>query len=60
MSAKPGDKVKGTIDWNRRYFFMRCHTAAHLLSGLIHKETEAQITGNQISEEKTRIDFCLS
>jgi misacylated tRNA(Ala) deacylase len=56
---KVGDKVKGKIDWDRRYLFMRCHTAAHLLSGLIHKKTGAQITGNQISEEKTRIDFNL-
>ena len=55
----PGDSVKGKLNWDRRYFFMRCHTAAHLLAGLIHNETNAQITGNQISEDKIRIDFNL-
>ncbi len=54
-----GDKVKGVINWERRYLFMRYHTAAHIISSVIHKETGAFITGNQISEEKTRIDFNL-
>ncbi len=56
---KPGDKVKGMIDWERRHNFMRYHTASHILSGLMHKEAGAEITGNQISEEKARIDFAL-
>ena len=56
---RPGDEVECDIDWERRYLFMRYHTAAHVLSGLIYKETGAIITGNQISEDKTRIDFSL-
>lgn len=56
---KEGDSVFCRIDWARRYLFMRYHTACHLLSGVINKETGAQITGNQISEDKTRIDFSL-
>jgi misacylated tRNA(Ala) deacylase len=54
-----GDKVKGKINWERRYLFMRYHTAAHILSTVIHNETGAAITGNQIAEDKTRIDFDL-
>ncbi len=54
-----GDSVHGIIDWDRRYYFMRCHTAAHILSAVIHKETGAFITGNNISEDKVRIDFNL-
>jgi misacylated tRNA(Ala) deacylase len=54
-----GDKVKCRIDWPRRFLFMRYHTAAHVLSAIIHKETGAMITGNQIAEDKTRIDFSL-
>jgi len=54
-----GDRVKCRIDWSRRYLFMRYHTAAHVLSAIIHKETGAMITGNQIAEDKTRIDFSL-
>ena len=51
--------VHGIIDWNRRYYFMRCHTAAHVVSAVIHKKTGALITGNNIDEEKVRIDFNL-
>ncbi|HII15437.1 MAG TPA: alanyl-tRNA editing protein [Nanoarchaeota archaeon] len=56
---KQGDKVHGIIDWERRYKFMKCHTAAHVLSGVINHETGALITGNQIAEDKTRLDFSL-
>jgi misacylated tRNA(Ala) deacylase len=54
-----GDKVAGSIDWDRRYRFMRSHTACHLLSAVIFKETGAMITGNQIGEERSRVDFSL-
>ena len=54
-----GETVHCKIDWERRYTFMRYHTAAHILSAVIHKETGALITGNQISLDKTRIDFNL-
>ena len=56
---KKGDKIKGEIAWQRRYKLMRAHTAAHIISEVIHKETKALITGNQISEDKVRIDFSL-
>jgi len=55
-----GDKVTGRIDWDRRYLFMRSHTACHVLSAVINKETGALITGNQIGEAKTRVDFSLT
>ncbi|MBW2997407.1 alanyl-tRNA editing protein [Candidatus Woesearchaeota archaeon] len=56
---KEGDQVTGLLDWARRYRFMRGHTACHVLSYIVNKETGALITGNQISEEKCRIDFDL-
>ncbi|WP_342304355.1 alanyl-tRNA editing protein AlaXM [Methanolobus sp. ZRKC5] len=56
---KAGDKVKGIIDWERRYRFMQYHTACHILSAIIHNETGAKISGNQLGEEKTRVDFNL-
>ena len=59
LGLQAGDKVKCRIDWSRRHLFMRYHTAAHVLSAIIHKETGALITGNQIGEDKTRIDFSL-
>ena len=54
-----GDRVTGRIDWERRYLFMRSHTACHVLSAVIHKETGALITGNRIGDVKTRVDFSL-
>lgn len=55
-----GDKVTGTLDWNRRYKLMRFHTAAHVLSGAFFKNLGAKITGNEISTlDQGRIDFNL-
>jgi len=54
-----GEEVKGIIDWERRYILMRMHTAAHLLSAIIHSKTGALITGNQLGVEQSRIDFSL-
>ena len=56
---KENDKVKCKIDWERRYKLMRMHTTAHVISSIIHKETGAMITGNQLDTEKSRIDFSL-
>ena len=53
----PGDHVLGRINWDRRYKFMRMHTAAHLLISIFNRESNVVITGNQIDEDKTRIDF---
>ncbi len=56
---KEGDKVRCLLDWERRYKFMRSHTAAHLLASLVCNETGALVTGNQIEEDKIRFDFSL-
>lgn len=53
------DLVKCKLDWVRRHKLMKMHTTAHILSAIIHKETNAMITGNQLDEEKSRIDFSL-
>ena len=56
---KTGDEVKGVIDLDRRYLFMKYHTACHILSAIIHSETGARISGNQLGETRTRVDFSL-
>ncbi len=56
---KAGDKVRGIMDWDRRYRLMKMHTASHLLSSIIHKETGALISGGNLDLEKSRIDFNL-
>ena len=54
-----GDSVSAQIDWDRRYVHMRYHTAEHILSEIISKETGAMVTGNQLTTEKARVDFSL-
>jgi misacylated tRNA(Ala) deacylase len=56
---RPGDKISATLDWERRYCFMRSHTACHILSAVIFQETGAKITGNQIDLPRSRVDFSL-
>jgi len=56
---KEGDKVHCMIDWNRRYTLMRMHTAAHLLSALMHNDAGVLITGNELQPDKSRMDFDL-
>lgn len=56
---KIGYKVKGIIDWERRYRLMKMHTTSHLLSAIIHNETGALISGGSLDLDKSRIDFNL-
>ncbi|MDD5331863.1 MAG: alanyl-tRNA editing protein [Candidatus Nanoarchaeia archaeon] len=56
---KEGTKIKCRIDWKRRHLLMRYHTASHILSQFLFKETGALITGNQLDLDKSRIDFSL-
>jgi len=50
---KVGEIINGKIDWNIRYKHMRMHSALHLLCSLIPYD----VTGGQISFEKSRLDF---
>ncbi len=56
---KPGTEITAKINWERRYKLMRMHTAAHILSRVIHSYTKATTSGNQLGTEKSRIDFKL-
>jgi misacylated tRNA(Ala) deacylase len=59
LKLKQGDKMKCVLDWDRRFTFMRYHTADHVLTRVIINHTGAKITGNQISLDKSRTDFDL-
>ena len=59
LGLKPGDKIKGEINWQKRHKLMRMHTATHVISAIMHNKAKALITGNQLDEEVTRIDFSL-
>jgi misacylated tRNA(Ala) deacylase len=56
---KEGDEVHCEIDWDRRYTYMRYHTASHLISNILYNKANAKITGNQIELDKTRMDFSM-
>ena len=56
---KQGDKVKCVLDWERRYKFMKSHTATHLLSEVIFRENKALVTGGQLDLDKCRMDFAI-
>lgn len=54
-----GDRVRGIIDWERRYRIMRLHTAAHILSAIMYRDYNALITGGHITSEKAYDDYSL-
>lgn len=39
---------------------MKMHTAAHLLSAVMHSQDNVLITGNQIDLDKTRVDYNMA
>ncbi|RDD63895.1 alanyl-tRNA editing protein [Ferruginivarius sediminum] len=49
----PGTRVTARIDWERRHRLMRMHTTMHLLCSLL----EGDVTGGQVGESKSRLDF---
>ncbi|MFX1488137.1 MAG: alanyl-tRNA editing protein [Promethearchaeota archaeon] len=59
IGLKEGDEVTCELDWERRYTFMRYHTASHLISNILYNRANAKITGNQIELDKTRMDFSM-
>ncbi len=59
MGLKAGDNIKGIIDWDRRYMHMRMHTATRVIANVIEKGAGAQITGNQLGIDQSRVDFSL-
>jgi len=54
-----GDAVTGSLDWSRRYLLMRYHTATHVLTGVMFKDYQVRVTGNQLTPDKARVDFAF-
>ena len=55
----PGATVTGKIDWDRRYFLMRTHTALHILCGVVWRDYGALVTGGDMQPGTARMDFEL-
>ncbi|MCE4619497.1 MAG: alanyl-tRNA editing protein [Desulfurococcales archaeon] len=57
---EPGDRVKGVIDWDRRYRMMKLHTASHILAAILYNRYGALVTGGHIAPDIAKDDFDLS
>ncbi|BCU70754.1 alanyl-tRNA editing protein AlaXM [Stygiolobus caldivivus] len=54
---KTNVKIKGEIDWARRYRMMRLHTASHIIASIAYTKYGAKITGGNISPDYAKDDF---
>jgi alanyl-tRNA synthetase len=54
-----GDRVRGFIDWSRRYQLMRNHTLAHLMAEVVRRVTglPLAVVGSGLDVDKVRLDF---
>lgn len=52
-----GARVRGLLDWERRYALMRTHTAMHILCGVIWRDHGAHVTGGNMEPLRGRMDF---
>lgn len=52
-----GDRVSGTIDWERRFTHMQEHSGEHLVSGLIHAKYGYDNVGFHMGTDEVTIDF---
>jgi len=54
-----GTAVRGAVEDARRTALMRTHSALHLLSGVVFRETGALVTGGNMEPLEARMDFNL-
>ncbi|MCY3797496.1 MAG: alanyl-tRNA editing protein [Chloroflexi bacterium] len=52
-----GARVRGKLNWERRYKIMRTHTAMHILCGVIWRDYQASVTGGNMDVLSGRMDF---
>ena len=52
-----GQRVHGSIDWERRHKLMRTHTALHVLCGTVFRDYGALVTGGDMEPLAGRMDF---
>jgi misacylated tRNA(Ala) deacylase len=51
------DRLRGELDWERRYRLMRTHTALHALCGVVFRDYGALVTGGNMAPDRARMDF---
>lgn len=55
--VKEGAKVRGTVDWGRRFDFMQQHTAFHLLAQAFLRITGAHTLSSHLGEEASTLEL---
>ncbi|MFC1887744.1 alanyl-tRNA editing protein [Candidatus Cloacimonadota bacterium] len=53
----PGEIVTGSLAWERRYNLMRTHTALHIMSAVVWRDYQVQVTGGNMEPLSGRLDF---
>lgn len=56
---EPGTQAAGCIDWNYRFDLMQNHSGEHIVSGIIHADTQANNVGFHMGKDRITIDFDL-
>lgn len=52
-----GEKIRGILDWERRFDHMQQHSGEHIVSGMICRRFHCNNVGFHLGEEITTIDF---
>lgn len=52
-----GEKVKGNIDWQRRFDFMQQHSGEHIVSGVAHRLYGCENVGFHLGKDIVTLDF---
>ncbi len=52
-----GEKVKGVIDWQRRFDFMQQHSGEHIVSGVAHRLYGCENVGFHLGADIVTLDF---
>ena len=55
-AIKPGDRISGRIDFEKRFSNMQNHTGEHILSGLLHRYWGSENVGFHLSEHIVTLD----
>jgi alanyl-tRNA synthetase len=59
VAPKEGSKVRGVIDWDKRYSLMKAHTATHLINGAARRVLGQHVWqfGTQKGIDSSRLDI---
>ena len=52
-----GARVRGVIDWKRRFSNMQQHSGEHIFSGLVHRHFGLDNVGFHLSDREVTLDF---